>query len=269
MESKSATICGHTVGYREGGRGMPVLMIHGLGPGTSIVGNFGPVLEPLSRTAHVFGMDLIGFGASDRRREPPYVDVDFWIDQALGLIELMPPGPVGIAGHSFGGALALKIAARSSRVSKVLTSSTVGAPYPINEALDGFWTIPADRAALRRSMARMVYSADAITDAMIEDRWSLLTAPGYAQYAGDVFAAPRQALLDAAVLSDAEAAAITAKIVMLHGRDDQPCPWAQTSLALVRKLPQADLHLYGRCGHNLPRERTAEYVAHATALFAA
>jgi len=267
MESKSAAICGHTVRYREGGTGMPVLLIHGLGPGTSIVGNFGPVLEPLCRSVHVFGMDLIGFGESDRRREPPYVDVGLWIDQALGLIALMPAGPVGIAGHSFGGALALKVAARCPRVTRVLTSSTVGAPYPINEALDAFWTIPPDRAALRRSMARMVHSADAITDAMIEDRWKLLTAPGYAQYAGAIFAAPRQALLDAAVVADAEFASIAAKVVMLHGRDDQPCPWEQTTLALARKLPHADVHLFGRCGHNLPRERAAEYVALASALF--
>jgi len=36
---------------------------------------------------------------------------------------------------------------------------------------------------------------------------------------------------------------------------------------LARRLPRADLHLLGDCGHNLPRERTADYLAAAIDLF--
>jgi hypothetical protein len=32
-------------------------------------------------------------------------------------------------------------------------------------------------------------------------------------------------------------------------------------------LPSADIRLLGRCGHNLPRERTAEYLEAAADLF--
>ncbi|MBN8965425.1 MAG: alpha/beta fold hydrolase, partial [Rhizobiales bacterium] len=210
--------------YLEAGAGFPILMLHGVGPGTSCLANYGPVLKPLSQKFHLFCMDLIGFGNSERNRNRPFFDVDLWVRQAEAMIELMPDGPVGVIGHSMGGALALKVAARSHRVTKVMTSCGVGAPYPITEALTGFWSMPKDRAAMRKIMSRMVYAGDSVSDQMIEDRWALLNKPGYPEYFGEPFSEPQQQLIDMAVLSDNEIAGIKAQVVMLHGRDDQPCP---------------------------------------------
>ena len=53
--------------------------------------------------------------------------------------------------------------------------------------------------------------ASALTDDMIEDRWNQLTAPGYPEYFGELFADPKQALLDAGVLSDDELSRIKAR----------------------------------------------------------
>jgi 2-hydroxymuconate-semialdehyde hydrolase len=268
MDSKETRFEGHKVHYWEGGSGFPILMLHGVGPGTSIVGNFGPALEPLTEKFHLFAMDLIGFGGSDRNRNKPFFDVELWVRQAQALLALMPDGPIGVIGHSMGGAIALKLAGREERVAKVMTSCGVGTSYPITDALNAFWSVPQDRDDLSRTMRRMVYSADALTDAMIEDRWKFLAQKGYPEYFAALFAEPRQRFIDAAVLSDAEFRRIKAQIVMLHGRDDQPCPPQLTTEVLARKLPRADIALLGRCGHNLPRERTAAFLQSAFALFA-
>ena len=267
MQSKHATLAGHQVHYLEGGSGFPILMLHGVGPGTSVVGNFGPVIEPLSQRFHIFAMDLIGFGGSERNRNKPYFDVELWVRQADEMLALMPPGPVGIIGHSMGGAMALKLAARNARIVKAMTSCTVGAAYPINDALNGFWSAPSDRSALRQAMSRMVYASESVSDDMIEDRWKLLTQDGYPDYCRELFAQPRQCLLDSAVLSDDEIGRISAQVVMLHGRNDQPCPPEQTTLVLSRKLSRADVHLLGGCGHNLPRERSAAFIEIVSAFF--
>ncbi|MGY9019983.1 MAG: alpha/beta fold hydrolase [Alphaproteobacteria bacterium] len=268
LNSQKAEIAGHQVHYWEGGEGFPVLMLHGVGPGTSIVGNFGPVLEPLAEHFHVFAADLIGFGESGRKNTAPLFDVDLWVEQALAMIEeVLPPGPCGIAGHSLGGALALKTASRSDRVTCVLTSSSVGASYPLNSALDGFWTLPNTSGALKDSMMKMVGNPAALTNEMIDQRWELLQTADYAEYFGEMFAPPRQKYLDAAVLSPEELANISAKIVMLHGRDDQPCPAQETTMALSWSLRDADIHLLGNCGHNLPRERSNDYLTAAVKLF--
>ncbi|MEC7490275.1 MAG: alpha/beta fold hydrolase, partial [Pseudomonadota bacterium] len=170
LESRYVEIDSYKVHYWVGGQGFPILMIHGVGPGTSIVGNFEPALSALSERYHVFATDLIGFGGSARKITQPYFDVDLWVKQGLALLNEMPAGPVGVAGHSLGGALALKIAASSEKVTHVLTSSTVGTPYPINQYLDAFWSLPANQSDLRAAMENMVYDPVAVTDQMIEGR---------------------------------------------------------------------------------------------------
>ncbi len=267
LDSKTTTFEGIKVHYWEGGSGFPVLMLHGVGPGTSIQGNFGPVLEPLAAHCRIVAMDLIGFGASGRKPSEPYFDVDLWVRQAEALLAMLPAGECGVAGHSMGGALALKLAARHPRIGRVLTSSSVGARYALPAALDQFWSATGDRAQLRQAMAEMVNDPAAVTEAMIEDRYKFLSSGDYAAYFSRMFAAPRQRYLDAGVLTDAELASIRARVVMLHGRDDKPCPPAATTLAVAAKLPHADVVLLGRCGHNLPRERTRDYLDAAKALF--
>lgn len=267
LKRNTATVDGIEVAYWEDGAGFPVLMLHGVGPGTSIQGNFGPVLQPLAARCRILATDLIGFGASGRKPAPPYFDLDLWLRQAEAMLSLIGSGECGVAGHSMGGALALKLAARHPRITRVLTSSSVGTAYRLPVALDKFWAAAADRTALRAAMLEMVHDPAALTDAMIEDRHRLLASGDYAAYFARMFEAPRQRYLDAAVLSDAELAAIEARVVMLHGRDDRPCPPAETTLAIARRLPNADVHLLGRCGHNLPRERTGDYLQAAISLF--
>lgn len=268
LESDLTTFRGIDVQVWKGGEGFPVLMLHGVGPGTSIKGNFGPVLEPVASFCRLVAMDLIGFGGSGRKPTQPFFDVELWVDQAEAMLATLPAGPCGVAGHSMGGAIALKLAARNPRITKVLTSSAVGTRYALPPSLDTFWSTGADKDKLRAAMADMVGDPSAVTDAMVDDRYSLLAMSDYAHYFAQMFAAPRQRYLDQGILGDAELAAIKADVVMLHGRDDKPCPVELTTLALASKLPRADVHLLARCGHNLPRERSADYIAVARALFA-
>jgi len=268
MHAYFTQIEGFRVRYWEGGAGFPVLMLHGVGPGTSTVANFGPVLEPLEEHCRVIAIDLIGFGDSERRKEGPKFDVDLWVRQGLAVLDHFTGGKqCGLIGHSLGGALALKIASHAPQVTKILTSGSIGVSYPLNDTLDAFWTLPRDIDDLRRIMEGMVFDPAAITEDMLDSRWDLLSQPAYAEYFADMFAGNRQALIDAAVVEDAEAARITAAITMMHGRNDNPCPAEQTTLVLADKLPKADVVLLGECGHNLPRERSNDYLAAARSLF--
>src|SRR5499427_4626603 len=60
---KDVTVLGFKLHYLEAGRGAPVVLLHGLGGDGS---RWGPNIEPLARDFHVFALDQIGFGESDK-----------------------------------------------------------------------------------------------------------------------------------------------------------------------------------------------------------
>ena len=262
-------IAGHDVHYWKGGKGFPLLMFHGVGPGTSIMGNFEPVLQPLAEHFTIIATDLIGFGESSRKTESPLFDLNLWLQQGAALLNLFPEGPCAVAGHSMGGAIALKIAAVNSQVTHVLTSSTVGTSYPLPPALENFWSLPNDCEELRAAMGAMVHKPEAVTDEMIEGRWKLLSQEGYSDYFREMFAGDRQRFIEESLVTELELDSLNkrgVKISMIHGDNDQPCPAELTSIALSKGLPNAQLTIVPDCGHNLPREKPNAYMTAATEL---
>src|SRR6516164_3535422 len=63
VPGKDVTVLGFRLHYLEAGRGTPVVLLHGLGGDGS---RWGPNIEPLARDFHVFALDQIGFGESDK-----------------------------------------------------------------------------------------------------------------------------------------------------------------------------------------------------------
>ena len=152
------------------GSGPPLLLIHGIGPGTSIRANFGAVVPALATHRTIYGIDLVGFGASPRKAAPPLFDFALWVRQACTAIDRIGAGDLPVWGQSLGAAVALAAAARSPRVSKVIGTGAGGGARGINDALDRFWTAPATPEALRAAMEGAVYDASALTDAQIGER---------------------------------------------------------------------------------------------------
>lgn len=60
---RDVTVLGFKLHYLEAGRGAPVVLLHGLGGDGS---RWGPNIEPLAKDFHVFALDQIGFGESDK-----------------------------------------------------------------------------------------------------------------------------------------------------------------------------------------------------------
>lgn len=83
MKTESFAFEGMKVQYLRAGQGLPLLLLHGSGPGASSLGNWKAVLGPLSEQYEVYAMDLIGFGGSQRKPAPPFFDYALWLRQAL------------------------------------------------------------------------------------------------------------------------------------------------------------------------------------------
>ena len=95
----------------EEGTGPPLLLIHGFGASTY---SWRAVRPELARTHHVIAVDLKGFGRSDK----PFDDAYSALDQAQLLLQFLDRRglkEVSIAGHSFGGSVALTLALELNR----------------------------------------------------------------------------------------------------------------------------------------------------------
>src|SRR5436309_15450059 len=63
VTAKDVTVLGFKLHYLEAGRGAPVVLLHGLGGDGS---RWAPNIAPLAKDFHVFALDQIGFGDSDK-----------------------------------------------------------------------------------------------------------------------------------------------------------------------------------------------------------
>jgi 2-hydroxymuconate-semialdehyde hydrolase len=231
---KHATYTDIPFSYLAGGRGYPVLMIHGSGPGASTAGNWSKVLEPLSEFASIYAMDLIGFGRSGKKPAPPFFDFDLWIEQSRKMIELIPGEKIGIIGHSISGALALKLAAREPRVAKVLTTGCMGAPFTINEDTIRTWTFPRNREELLGTAQCLIHDHRLIDERYLQTREAILFKDkAYADYFTNMFAGDKQQYVSACLLTPEDLSRIRCELVMMHGRNDRPFPAEQLTLRLA------------------------------------
>ena len=63
---------------------------------------------------------------------------------------------------------------------------------------------------------------------------------------------------------ESELGKIEVPVLALHGREDKVIPY-ECSLRIVRNCPNAEMHLFGRCGHWVQIERAAEFVTQTRA----
>jgi 2-hydroxymuconate-semialdehyde hydrolase len=248
----------------EGGSGDPLLLLHGSGAGASIPGNFRRVLEPLSQRYKVLAADLIGFGLSGRKREPPYFDMAMWVREARHLVERLG-GRAGVIGHSLSGAIALKLAAAHRGVTAVLTTGTMGTPVP-SPAGNRLWRYPESREQLRQTTQVTVLDPALVDDAEVDYRWRILTQPGYREYYESMFAGDKQAYIEASALTADELAQIDVPVIMMQGRQDRSFPAENTCLVLGRSL-RADIWLVERCAHSVALEHPDKFLAAVDLLF--
>jgi len=265
--AKTFTFEGIPVHYLEGGSGPPLLLIHGSGPGASTIGNWRTILEPLAEEFHVFAMDLIGFGLSGRLAQPPFFDMRLWQRQAMAMIGLMPEGGIGVVGHSISGALALRLAADTPRITRLMTTGSMGAAFPINEATRLCWTFPKDEAALRKTAETLIHDHSLITDAYMQNRIkTLFEDKDYEAYFSEMFSQPPEATMAATLLAPEELARITIPVTMLHGRNDIAFPPSIT-LALAESLPQANVLLLSNCSHSVALEQSPHLLSQLRLLY--
>jgi 2-hydroxymuconate-semialdehyde hydrolase len=245
----------HDVGT---GGGLPVMLIHGSGPGVSAWANWRQAIPALARDRRVIAPDMVGFGYTDRPAGIQY-SMDTWVRQGLDLLDALGLEKVHLVGNSFGGALAMALAIRApERVQRLVLMGSVGVPFPITEGLDAVWGYEASFENMRRIMDYFAWSRDLVNDELAKLRYEASIRPGFQESFSAMFPAPRQRWVDAMTSAEADIRALPHETLIIHGREDKVIPLSN-SLTLADWIPNAQLHVFGHCGHWTQIEHSARF----------
>ncbi len=130
-----------SLSFREGGRGDPVLLLHGFG--ASSVWQWQPQLAALTPRHRVIVPDLLWFGAS--RGAPGAFTLEAQVEAVLAMLDFLGVEKLDVVGMSYGGMVAWRLATlHPERVGKLVLVASPGPAY-----------LPADFEALKARFAHL------------------------------------------------------------------------------------------------------------------
>jgi len=246
---RDITAASYRTNVHDHGKGsVPVMMIHGSGPGVTAWANWRLVIPELAKNRRVVAPDMLGFGYTQRPEDNTY-SRERWVSHAIGVMDALDLQQVDLVGNSFGGGLALALAIEyPERVRRLVLMGSVGVSFPITEGLDDVWGYQPSLENMRRLMDVFAFNKGLLTDELAEMRYRASIRPGFQESFAAMFPAPRQRWVDNLASEEKHIRALPHETLVLHGREDEVIPLA-ASLKLAELIDRAQLHVFGRCGH--------------------
>jgi pimeloyl-ACP methyl ester carboxylesterase len=253
---KDVTVLGFKLHYLEAGRGAPVVLLHGLGGDGS---RWRPNIEPLANDFHVFALDQIGFGESDKPLANYHTGM--LAEFLVGFLKAAGVPKASLVGNSMGAGVALYTAVHyPEMVDRIVLAdgggyrSAAGAtpPSPTSEALR--------RRQLQNSVTRdetreffriLFHDKSLVTEKMVDEQLTLRLRAAFTitkmQEAGE-----------RGSLTEQEVRAVKAPTLIVWGKYDELANPAGAD-RLEKAIPGARKVIIDNCGHMPQLERADEF----------
>ncbi|HET6939562.1 MAG TPA: alpha/beta fold hydrolase [Nocardioides sp.] len=252
------------------GGGLPLVMLHGGGPGASAWSNFGAALPRFAKSFRTLLVDQPGFGGSDK---PPVVGnyFRFSASYVVQLLDELGIERVHLLGNSLGGGTAARLTIEHpDRVGRLILMGPGGLSLNLFHAdpTEGVkrlseFNLEPSREALRAFISTMVVNQDLVTDELVEERYADATAPG----AREAMISMGMSFFDPDTAEDGmlwrEAHRIRKHTLLTWGREDRVNP-LDGALVALKAIPRATLHVFPNCGHGAQVEAADEFAEVAT-----
>src|SRR5258708_510754 len=175
---KAVTVLGFRLPSLEAGRGAPVVLLHGLGGDGS---RWAPNIDPLAKDSHVFALDQIGFGESDKPLANYHTGM--LAEFLVGFLKAVGAPKASLVGNSMGAGVALYTAAKYPQaVDRIVLadgggyrSASAGAPPAMTlEALHRRQIQNAVTRDETREFFRILFHDKGfVTDKMVDDQLAM------------------------------------------------------------------------------------------------
>lgn len=253
----------YSMHYVEKGEGENhILFIHGFRSHT-FTWRF--LIDPLAKSGyHVWAIDLIGFGLSDKPENETY-NIPFFIDQIISFMQAKSISKAHIIGNSMGGGLALNIALYyPSQVASLSLLNALGYPHElpfyvlIARHISSIWTPFLGPRMVRQTLNYIVYDQHNIS----EEQVNAYTLP-YRLPGGITSTLLTLQQFDNQILVNMtkQYPHLKHPILVIWGEHDSQIPVAHYE-KFVADFPKAQKLLIPKCGH-IPQEESPSEVLSA------
>jgi 4,5:9,10-diseco-3-hydroxy-5,9,17-trioxoandrosta-1(10),2-diene-4-oate hydrolase len=247
----------HEAGRAAGPGDVPVVLLHGGGPGASAWSNFGRNLPVFAEHCRVFMPDQPGFGKS----AAPPVEGNYFTFAAralASLLDMLQIEKVHLVGNSLGGGTAVRFALNyPERAGRLVLmgpgglSLNVFSPDP-TEGVSRLAAFAAPPGPSKEKMAAflrtLVFNQKLITDELVEERYAAASTPE----ALAAMASLGMSFYDPATAEDGmlwrEVHRLRNEVLLIWGREDRVNP-LDGALVPLKQIRKAQLHVFSGCGH--------------------
>ncbi len=244
--------------FHRAGSGKPVIFIHGSGPGVSAWANWRLNLPFFAENGfEVFAPDIVGFGYTERPKDFKYTHENR-VKHIVDFIKHFGFREVNIVGNSMGGAIALAVALEiPQRIEKLVIMGSVGVKFPITNGLATIWGYKPSVENMRKVIELLSSNPSVVGEDLVRIRYEASIQPGFQETYEKMFSPPYQKHIDEMDVED-RLSEIKAPVLVIHGKLDKVIPY-QISIRIFEKLPNAELHIFGDCGHWTQIEKKDEF----------
>ncbi|MCL1815588.1 MAG: alpha/beta fold hydrolase [Treponema sp.] len=244
--------------YHDVGQGFPVTLLHGSGPGVTAWANWNRLFPLIRDDFRVIAPDMSGFGYTERIPGMKNT-MPGWVKQTIDLLDALKIEKTNLVGNSFGGALALSLAVRyPDRINKLVLMGSMGVSFPITYGLDSVWGYEPSIEAMEEMLELFTYDHSFANEALIKTRYEASIQPGFQESFHALFPAPRQQGVELMAADQNYIRSIKHETLIIHGREDRVIP-VENSFKLLQLIDNAQLHVFGHCGHWTQIEHTQEF----------
>jgi 4,5:9,10-diseco-3-hydroxy-5,9,17-trioxoandrosta-1(10),2-diene-4-oate hydrolase len=265
LHEQTVNVAGKPMFVAEAGDGLPVVMLHGGGPGASGVSNYSRNIDALAEHFRVIVPDLPGYGRSAKGvdQSDPF---GYLADMIRGLLDELGIGTACLVGNSYGGAAALRLALDTPlRVGKLVLmgpggiGTTRGVPTAGLKSLLAYYGGDGPSRDKLATFIRnyLVYEGACVPDSLIDTRYAASVDP-------EVVADPPlrrpsgptalRTLWRMDLTRDKRLKRLQTPTLVLWGRDDKVNRPSGGPI-LANLMPNAELVMTSRTGHWMQWER--------------
>ena len=245
--------------YNDIGQGTPVVCLHGGGPGASGWSNFSQNVPALSARFRLLLVDMPQFGRSEKVvfKEGRLTYVARVLKDFLDQLDIARPHFIG---NSMGAQTAFKFAIDyPDRIDRLVAmgngsiTQTVFTPRPTEgvKMIQAFYKgAGPSPEKLRRLIETLVYDASFLTEDLLAQRFAAANDPETVALWSKNPPANEElgALLDK----------VACRTLLVWGLEDRFSP-IEGGVALLKRLKDARLHVFAKCGHWAQVEKAREF----------